>query len=251
MSTTSTGRISAFDPFDILKNETKRDVYFSRVGIYVNTGDRQIEDFSNTAHWIKLFEIYDILGNDEITVQITTDPSRVRLQTINGRILENKTDICYRMNGTFKDKIFFSEASDCALSNGTTWNYRFKYIQPSTRYLLGDIQYNVRKVQNGYYDNITVDRVPHLRYFKAKGNQNLTGPLYGPVPSSRYEWEWDASDFEWKWKLVSYLNESVYKVYNAEEDLNDIKDVWKANNRCVNVGVSPHFNPNIIVPCQL
>ena len=178
----------AFDPFDILKNENKSDSYFSRVGIYVNTDDLEIDDLiSKTTNWIKFFEVHDILGNDEITVQVTTDPSHVRLQTVYGPIQDNNMDICYRLNGTFEDEIFFTETTDCALSNGTKWHYRFKYIQPSMRYLLGDIQYNVRKTEIGSCDNIVVERVPDLEYFRERRNQNLTGHLYGPGPLSHYE----------------------------------------------------------------
>ena len=234
--TTGTGR--NFDPFDILKQETERDQYFSRVGIYVNTGDLQTDDLKNTNDWIKIFEIYDILENDEISVQIMTDPSHIWLQTIYDRIQKNNTDICFRVNETFKGQIVFSEASDCVLSNGTTWYYRFKYVPPSMRYLLGDIQYNVRKTEIGSCDNIAVDRVPDLKYFRAGGNETLTGHLYGPDQFLHYEWGWGDNYFYWKrnFKLV-YLYENAYKFYSAEEDLIDIKGGWKSIDRCMNIDV--------------
>ena len=247
---TTTSSFSAFDPFDILKNETKRDQYFSRVAIYVRTDDLQTDDLKNTTNWMKLFEVYDILGNDEISVQIMTDPSHVRVQTFYGPFQKNDTDICYRVNGTFEDEIFFTEASDCSLLNGTTWYYRFKYIQPSMQYLLGDIQYNVRKTATGSCENIAIDYIPDLKYFRAVRNVNLTGPLYGPVPISRYEWEWDANFSSRKLIQVFYLNKGGYIVYSRGR-LSDIKYVWKPPFNCVNVEFSPHLNPDITVPCQL
>ena len=250
---------AAFDPFDILKNKTKRDIYFSRVGIYINTGGLQIDDLSNRTKWIKFFEINDILGNDDISVQIITDPVHVRLKTMYGRIQKNDTDICYRVNGTFEDEILFTEAADCALSNGTTWYYRFKYIHPSMRHLLGDIQYNVRKTETGSCDNIAGDRIPDLKYFRVLWNQNLIGHLYGPT--SHYSLEWNSNSSLWE---RVYLYQKAYKWYYAWA-LGDIEYVWRTGSleherrndeskkrpRCVNTNVSPHPNLGITVPCYL
>ena len=165
------------------------------------------------------------------------------------------------MNKTVEAEVFFTDTGHCALSNGTKWHYRFKYIPPSMRYLLGDIQFNVRKIQNGSCDDITLQSIPNLKYFRAKENTNLTGHLYGPI--SRYEWIWDSNSTVWKRYQLPY--ENMFTMYSTEEDLVDIKEVWRTGiseegwsydkyawNRtlCVNTGgVSPHFNPDIIVPC--
>ena len=255
----------AFDPFSILTNEGKRDLYFARVGIYGDTGDFDLlagysGNTTGNKTWMKFFEIYDIMTNGEVAIHITTDMNQIRVQIVNSDIRGNGSDICYRVNKTVETGLYFTDAADCALSNGATWHYRFKYKPPSMRYLLGDIQYNVRKTQNGSCDD-TLQSVPNLKYFREKGNTNLTGHLYGPI--SRYERLWDSNSKVWK----RYQYENMFTMYSTGENLVDMDEVWRTGiseegwsydayawkrTRCVNTGgVSPHFNPDINVPCYL
>ena len=239
---------SAFDPFSILQNEGKRDLYFARVGIYGDTCDLNLPvgysgNTAGSQTWMKFFEIYDIMKHGEITINIITDANQIRVQILNSEIPGNGLDKCYRLNKRVEDDVCFTEASHCVFSNGTKWHYRFKYIQPSMRYLIGDIQYNVRKIQNGSCDDITLQSVPHLKYFRAKWNTNLTGYLYGPI---------------------SLNNMYIYTTHSTKGDLIEIDEVWRTGiseegwsydayawkrPRCATGGVTPHFNPDINMPC--
>ena len=82
---------SAFDPFSILTNEGKRDLYFARVGIYGDAGDLDIpvgysDNTTGSQTWMKFFEIYDIMKHGELAVHITTDPNQIRLHILNSKI---------------------------------------------------------------------------------------------------------------------------------------------------------------------
>ena len=223
----------------LLDSEENNERFFSNVGIYGDASGFQVPfQQAGNMTWIKFFDINEIRSFGEITTRITIDTSLLRIQNFytSSRVQRNATNACYRLVGT--DDIMVIKETSCAQLNGTRFHFHFKYLPPSKRHLLGDIEYNFRKTPTGVCENIALSPLPNLRYFHANSSDNVQGHLHGPM--------WN------------------YKFYNVETDLIDINDVWrtgaieedglfgslKRNYQCDNTGsVSPHYNPDIPVPC--
>ena len=123
---------------------------------------------------------------------------------------------------------------------GTTFHYHFKYLPPSKHHRYGDIQYNVKKASSGACALISMTNIPTLRYFRANYTYNETELSHVALTNS----------------------ESQLPFYSAGDNLVDIKKVWqtgvvnpqqKSNpGKCQTTGsVSPHFNPDIEIPCHV
>ena len=234
--------------FDLPDRPEYRDEngkYFSKVGIYLDTDELPFPTKGvRNKEWIKFFDINEIQLHREITTQVMTNWSHIRLQNF---YTGNSSDTCYTsgLNETFYD---FTKTTDCELLDGTKLHYRFKYLQPSARHVMGNIKYNVRKTPVDSCENIALPRIPRLKYFKEDRyyNEDASGHFYGRL----------------------FGNDSAYRFY-TEWDLIEIKNVWRKRIEtldmfltffnlqviepyyCAYTGsVSPHFDPDIAVLCQ-
>ena len=190
--------------------------------------------------WIKMFDVNDILNQNFFTIQVTTDQNYIRLQHFYSDVRRNETDRCYMFNrnGTAND-IAIKKSMNFTALRGTTFHYHFKYLPPSKHYWYDDIQYNVKKAPMGVCEFISFRNIPKLRYFRANSTYNETGQSHNALTHS----------------------ESQLPFYNSGDNLVDIKKVWqtgvvnpqqKSNpGKCQTTGsVSPHFNPDIKIPCH-
>ena len=142
--------------FEITDNETWRNLtegeriqkeypkYFSNVSIYADTDDFQVpgHDLRSKA-WIKFVEINYILKHGEIKTEITSDLHYLKIRTFFDGY---DTNICYHLNKTRSD-ISLRKTTNCALFNGTTFHFYFKYMPPNSRYHFGDIEFTYEKLQ--------------------------------------------------------------------------------------------------------
>ena len=203
--------------------------YFSNIGIYSDTTRIPLKGEFGTVSWMKYFDLNDIVSCREITTQVTIDPSHIRIHTFYSGMCGNTTDICYVLSDA--NHTYFTNASDCMVSNGTMLHYIFKYLSPSKRHPFGNVQYNVRRTSIGSCEDIGYKSVQHLKYYGAKDTQNATGHL----------------------RVLSFEKERQYRFYSAEEDLVDINNIWRTGIerlRCETTGsVSPQLNTDISVPC--
>ena len=178
--------------------------------------------------WIKIVEVDDIVKNGEMNTKVTWNESYLRIQNSNTR---NVIDKCYRREET--GGFHFTQLANCTIViTGTKLHYHFKYIAPSGRYFLGDIQYNVLVTPIDSCKNVSSQLLPDLRYFQANVSQTRSRHHIG--------------------LLYDIGNE--FKFYSAEdlEDINKIHAFISQNTSCFNRGrVSPHFNTEISVPCSL
>ena len=212
---------------DIQIEDLRMDYDFSKLGIYCDVENLQFP-VGGAKSWIKIVEVDDILKNGEINTKVTWNESYLRIQNFNTR---NVIDKCYRREET--GNFYFTQLANCTIViTGTKLHYHFKYIAPSGRYFLGDIQYNVLVTPIDSFKNVSSQLLPDLGYFQANVSQtrsrHLNGPLYGIG--------------------------NKFKFYSAEdlEDINKIHAFISQNTSCFNRGrVSPHFNTEISVPCSL
>ena len=188
--------------------------YFSRVGIYCGTSDAQFpfDDIKNIT-WMKLFDVDDI--RSEITAEIRMNMSDLQVNVF-----------CSGCQSNYSSSTkYFKGDVDYTLFGRSIFRFQFKYLPPSTRYILGDIHYNIMKTEIDSCDRMSLKRVPPLRFFKANitRNQNVTD------------------------------NDLVRNIYNVDDDLIDIKQVWTTGIFRIpySGNGSPHFNPDIVVPCYL
>ena len=222
----------------IIPNSSRNDP-LDNVGVYVRTGEVELIN-DDSENWIYVFDINDIKSHGEIKTKITTNQCYIRIQNIfTGN--ENDTDTCYRLiqeNDTMFERYF-----DCSLVNGTEVYFHFKYISPSRRHLLGDIQYNTRKTSNGSCGNETSE-YRHVKYFNG----------------SRYETEIQGDDSIrenslhhlygiWKYSRSGYNNSDArYKFHSISNNLEDLKNHWRTK-FCNILNTSPDFNPDIPISC--
>ena len=201
-------------------SDTRFMSYMDNVSIYVDTD--HLPFHSSNITWIHLFDIDDILRHGEITSRVTTDPNHMLIQTFYDGMQKNDSDICYRGNETnFK---YFVKSTSCILTNGSTLHYHFIYLPPSKRHPFGDIQYNAEKTRVDICDNIPLLQPPRFGYFYSSAKEHLRS--------------FDQDD------LMNIRN-----VWNTR--VNSIFDFVKPY-KCDTTGsISPHFNPDIQVPCRL
>ena len=254
----------AFFTFNSFLARNTHGSFQDGVAVFVNT--RHNPFHSGKITWIKLFDLDDFSRHRKITSRVITNPGHLRIQTLYGGMENNDSDICYRRNETHY--IYYTKATNCTLKNGTAFHYIFIYLSPSERHPFGDIQYNVRETPADSCDNNPLSRVPRLRYFQGNTTEYLSGfmpknergdNLYSAnatvnnVTGHVLRNETKYTDF--------YLDK--YAFYNAENDLTEITDIWNTGVelvdfeflkpfKCETTGsISPHFNPDIPVPCPL
>ena len=255
---------SLLESISIFANENAYDLFHYNVGIFVDT--RHIPFHSGNKTWLQLFDLDDILGHGEITSRITTDPNHLRIQNYYDGMQKNNSDICYRLNGSCDMNVYFTKVTDCSLSNGTAFHYRFKYIPPSKRHPYGDIQYNLRKTNIVSCDYIPLSHDPRLMYFQGNATEHLNNFVRKNESDDNYSYNEIDITCTNNVTVHVLVNETMntdfdyvkYTFYSAENDLTDIRHVWDTGlstslpSKCNTTGsISPHFNPDIPVPCPL
>ena len=228
---------SEFYLSDLLENDSKRDQFFSNVGIYGGTSDLPFrsDDFTS-MRWMQFFGINDIRQHGEINMQVMVDLNHVKIQVYYSGMQRNATNTCYHWNRTHD--IYSNETNNCTISNGSALYYHFKHVPPNSIYRLGDIQYNIRKAQIPFCNDTTLYWIPNLRYLRlhAKVTRDVLEHLHG----------------------IFSENETSYKFYRVDDFVN-VDNVWRwglktfdGHADCGETGsLSPHFNPDIPVPCQI
>ena len=213
------------------------------VGIFVDTSDLELaQNDSEDMTWIYVFDVNDIKRHGEVVTIITTDPSHLRIQNLykeNGN--DSVTDACYRRIET--NNTIFKRNFNCSLLNGTEFYYRFKYLPPSRRHRLGDIQYNVRMTSTGSCDNAAFQR-SHLRYFVGhREHLFVSGDYYDEYWLDNFTYD------EYLAGSALYGGFYGYTFHNAEY-LSDKTHTWERAS-CHKSDAYPHFNQDIPVPCVL
>ena len=192
--------------------------YFSNVAIYCGTSDPEFPfDNFESMSWMKFFDINDIQTHGDITAEVRMNMSDLRVTLFYNEDHRKGIDLDKRLVRTYN--IGPTEPIDCTLFSGSRFHFRFIYLPPSTRHILGDIQYNVRKTPIYSCDNMVLQRVPPIKYFQTN--------------ATRTE------------------NETDQSIYSLEENLISIDMVWKLGigNLSYRGSGSPHFNPDIAVLC--
>ena len=237
--------------FSVAFNDTPKGL-LDNVGIYGDTSEFELsQNYLKDSTWMYFFSVKDMKRHGEVMSKITTDPSHIRIQNFftNG----NDTDTCYRLIGTnATNDAVFREESNCSILHGTELYYRFKYLPPSRRHRLGDIQYNVRKSSTGSCHNATFQQ-SQLRYLRGKANGHLEwSNRKNNTAILNMLWK----DFvkqgnltynKYRASLARQLSLNRYRFHSAES-LSDVRHEWgKAS--CHKSDGSPHFNQDISVPC--
>ena len=225
------------------------------VGVYYYTGNFKITNGdSENSTWIYFFDVNDIKSHGEITTKVTRNLTYLRIQNIYTRY-GNDTDICYRFKTT--NEAVRVEPFHCSVLNGTEYYYHFKYLPPSRRHRLGDIQYNARNASNGDCGNATFFH-GHLRYFRGYTGQNSASSAM--ANDSQVTWNRllnQCSQATYLRRLYRFdeYRDRFYRGYHnyrllSSEDLFDVTKEWKEV-YCHASDAYPHFNPNIPVPHSL
>ena len=222
------------------------------VGVYGYTDNFKITNgHSENSTWMYFFDVNDIKTHSDITTKVTINLPYLRIQNIYTRY-GNDTDICYRFEE--KSEAVRVEPFHCSYLNGTEYYYHFKYLPPSRRYRLGDIQYNTRSASNGdcgsaaFYNG-------HLRYFRGYTGQNSDSSTM--ANDSQVTWNRllnRCNQAKYLRRLYSYdeYRDRFYRRYHnyrllRADDLFDVTKEWKEV-YCHASDASPHFNPNILIP---
>ena len=221
--------------------------YFAGVGIYGNFDFLTNNMYANKS-WVKLLDINEVREYGTLAMQVIFSVTNAGFIQTRIQSPRNETTDCYQCSHQSDYVIYTKPAESCMLPSEAKYLiYKFRYLPPNSRQVLGDIEYNVLRTDMMSCKDNAHEFEPDLRYFKANGTLLTLGHLYGPLT----------------------VNDTQYRMYDADEDLLEIRKVWRTGLvihaekgffklgtgilkqwKCDNTGsVSPHLNTDIVIPC--